>query len=406
MLSSCRRSGHGRESTPECLLRQILLFLLPVFVCCPGAAGAAHWETSGSIALEARQSNNYRLTTNNQLNVWGVTLTPRLDIIRRTERGYVDGSARVRASRYPDVKGLDSNDAFVNLDLQHSAERLTAGLAAGFAHDSTTYSELGDTGILQANRRRNSGSAAPRMSYALSERAAVDLNLNYRNVNYDDGVAVGLYDYDYESVSTAYRINQTEKNYWFVSASASRYDSQQSGTTFDDIGLQVGALHQISVNASWRISLGVRRTDSEVRFNIPGVGPVTVEDRARGGTLDGYYAYQWQRSTLKLSAGRQFEPSGSGYVVLRDRIGLGLSRKATETATMTLRVDALRTTSLRDDITGIDRKYYSIEPRLNWRLDRAVTTSLGYRYRYQKYRHQSDSADDHSVDFRLQYSFR
>jgi len=89
----------------------------------------------------------------------------------------------------------------------------------------------------------------------------------------------------------------------------------------------------------------------------------------------------------------------------RNSVKLNLKRKLTERVNFSLNnVYYSNETAGGRTISGDERTYFSIEPKLSWRASRWWTITGSYRYRSQEYTESSDGvADSNAVYLNVRY---
>lgn len=369
------------------------------------AVQGAEWTWSPAAAVEARQSTNPNLGLSYEDTVWTTLAEPRLNLQGRTETTTLAANAWLRASRwrYPQRETQELLDSFTNATITAAGERDVLTVFAQYSHDSTVFSEIDDTGVLQANRRRDAYQVRPAWDYRLTERWALNLSYGYQDVGYENGAEVGLYDYINHDGTAALRSHFSEQDFWQVYLSAAFNDSPELHREFSNLGVGMGFSRQFSPTVSGRASAGVRRTRSTQEFFIPGLGDFEVKESDSGGTLEVSLTQQGERSTLSGGVSRGFEPSGGGSAVIRDRLFVAYTHRFTMAFDARLAAEATQSDAVNPNVE--DRLFGYLEPRIGWHWGQGFDASFGYRYRYQRYQDRDADAEDHSVDVRLSYTW-
>ncbi len=336
----------------------------------------------------------------------GMILTPGLDARYRADEATVGLDVKLRSSRYPSDEHLNSDDVFVDASAERRAERNNWRVGFGYAHDSTRYTEVLDTGRVQDNKRRDSIRISPSWLHALSERDSLQATYTFKDVSYTDGESVGLFDYDYHTLSGSFFRQLDVYMRGSVTLYVSDYESPDRGTEFNNIGIQAGISRAFSPTTEGELSVGVRSTETTIRQVFLGVIEVVDITTDNGGTINGKLTKRWPQTQLTAQLSRGVEPSGSGFAQLRDRLSIDVVMRLSERLSSSLSILGLRSESLNAGEGGVDRDYYSVAPRLRWRIDPRMRLSAGYRYRYQKYDDQANPATENAVDIKIDYSWR
>jgi len=360
-----------------------------VFLLFPLKVAALEWEVGPSVGLRGEFNDNVRLTTADHDAVWGVTASPRLKVNALDESGGLKGDVRFEPVRYINNDELDSNNVFITLDSFLLSEFSQGKLGVAYTRDSTLQSELLDTGVTDVSKKRTQKSIAPSWQRTLSEYTTLELGYDYSDVSYEDAETIGLFDYDIGTISGTVSRLLTEFDYLNATLYYTAYDSPDAQSEFDDKGIQLGFSHVYSEYYQFDVSVGGRRTkyDNLIREN----------ESSSGFIGDASLTRTYALGSVRGSVARRINPSGSGFLQQRDSLILNVTRKFTPLLNGSVSASVYRNKSLQKDDTRLDRIYYVIEPRLTWRLTRAWSSRLFYRYQYSQYDDASEEAQAHVV---------
>lgn len=374
---------------------------------CISETRASLWLTEPSIDASVQYNDNQLLSTRSndefsenpqQIETSKVVLSPLLKLSYRAPRTELISSVRLRSSKY-DKQIFDSDDWYSDVLLRKKSELSQIELAVNYAYDSTLVSEIEDTGLIQDNKRRRRLSISPSWQHQINFNNRINVTYSFDDVSYREGESSGLFPYDNQTVSTRLLHQLDAKASAGMILYASRFNSPSRGSEFKNIGIQGSYEYKLTEIMKLELGAGVRQTDSKVSFGTL----FKVEDKDVGGSYRASLTQSWQRTSVEVSLQRSIEPSGSGYAVLRDQASVILRRQITEKWVASFFLRGFRTESLRDEITGIDRNYISLDSRLSWRWNRNITLSALYRYRQQKYDVRVDTARGNSVEAGLAY---
>lgn len=333
-------------------------------------------------------------------------LSPQIKLSGKTETSEVSGIAQFNFNRFRGEQGLDSDGRTLSLVASRSSERNTWSLRAWNSKDSTTESELLATGIVQNRTQRTVTGLNPSWSRALTERSSLNLGYQYQDVKYD--THINLNDYVYQQANAAWQYRLGERDQLNVSASASTvdYDAMSSDFFFlsDSVvnktktrTLQAGLSHQFSETLQGALSLGRRHTDSVAthtcsgftgfifpvagvpctgRFIFPGI-TFTEEAASNNFFVNASAEQRFDSGRMSITTSRDVTPSGNGVVEI-DRITALYNKSLSEKLNFNLDAAVYKTSYL--NISGGDRRYALIEPKLNWRLTEWWSLDAGYRY--------------------------
>ena len=197
-------------------------------------------------------------------------LDARLNANRSTENSDLGVYARIGGTRYLDESDLDNTRGEAVVDFGYRLERHRFDLAAGVDSQSTLYSEVATTGLVQVNRQRNSWTLDGGWSYRPTERSSVAVDVGYLNVFYD----VREYRYRENLPTSSSRplisagsFRLTERRALVGRVNYGRYDAQETLTN------QMTTLVSFSAGTTrspsgrrFRPQAGLRRTEQTREF--------------------------------------------------------------------------------------------------------------------------------------------
>ncbi len=393
MSAACSPGKHSSS------LSAFSLVLLAVWVAgsFPSQARALEWEAGPSVVVRGEFNDNIRLTTAEHDAVWLYTAIPRLKINALDENGELKGDFRFEPLRYAGGGDLDSNNFFADLDGVLKSEFDEWGLGVSYSRDSTIQSELLDTGITNVSKTRKQKSVAPTWRRALSEFMSVELGYYYADVDYEDGVEVGLFDYDINIFSVNASRFLGEFDYLSLSLYYTAFDAPYVGSEYWDRGLKLGFSHVYSDYYRFDATGGVRRT----KFN----NVISENESSSGFIGEVSVTRRFELSSIRAALERRIDPSGSGLLQQRDSLVLRLTRRFTSMMNGALTLGIYRNKSLERDFTRLDRTYYFVAPGLSWRLAEDWSARVFYRFQYSKYDDASDEAQANVAGLRVSYAW-
>ena len=330
------------------------------------------------------------------------------------------GGLNLSFDRYYGEAGLNTNNYDFSLRSSYKGERDTLGLDVDAIRDPTLVSELATTGVVLAYRQRNGITAKSSWNRSLTEATALIASYSLTNVHYDDTAGTSLIDYQDQSASFGVQSNLDERSLVSVSAYYDRYETNPSSFTADTYGIQGGYERAFSETLRGNITVGWRRTQSTIQSNalvcngpiIVGVcfGTITEVTSAQKNTTSGYTlnAFLEKRSetdALSSQVSREIYPTGVGSLVQTDRVQVGWTKQWSETFSSSLSAAAYKSQYIGGVVTGSDSRYYTIEPRLSWRLSEWWVIDAGYHYAHQKSQSNPLSASANVVYLSVRYAW-
>lgn len=332
--------------------------LLPLLVV--SATGNAYtWESDYGASITLGYDDNFRLTPDDELETLSTDLGLSADIEGATEISSISLIIGASAIDYSEAEIEDRTNYRALFDWSGAGERTSGDLAVSFVQESTTETELLDTGLNQ-DGTRNTTRLAPGLDHRLDERNTLTAGLNYRDVRYR---SVDFTEYTETSATASWRHALQQTDTAFVSYRISEYDpDSDSGST------------------RWNtILIGFETEPSERTIYSFAAGYSDV-DRPQGSETGGNYAIDIlhsadERNSFVFSVGSDYKSSGGGEVRKEDRFYLRWNRGLSETASFILSSEALSTDR---------RDYLIISARLNRQVSREVLLSGSIRYRQRE----------------------
>ncbi len=394
----------------------LVLFALPALL--PVAAYGAEWAIEPSIESRASLTDNINLTPNVHEDVFSWLVAPRVTFARRTEDAEVAGTASLGINRYPGNSGLDATDAGLAVTSQLHDERNAYGLSAAFIRDSTLQTELATTGIVQTRAQRDLVSLSPSWSYSLTERSSVFAQYRYEQANYQSGV--GLTDYSNQQGSGGYQYLLSERTAATLSGNYSRYKSDDGSILQNSYGVNIGLTHNPVERLTLAFGIGSRRSDTKITnmvtfcpfgsviicdaFGIPLETLTATSDTSNSGmSYNASADYKWERTTAKVSASRDINPTGTGLVVETERFAIEFGYQFSDKLSGNINGAHLVSRYVGGLSSDID--YVSLSSSLSWKLDERWTAGTGYSFVYQKVKGTPESASANTIFLSISYNW-
>lgn len=363
------------------------------------ASHAERWYVEPKASLYGFWEDNVRLTSDNQIESPGFILRGDVEAGQKTEISEISINSAAVVRQYFEESDLNTVDFYFDGLGVYRTERNAFQLKAQYILDSTLTSEEETTGFVQVQNRRTSWQLAPRLTHQLTERASVYADGSYRDVDYEDD-GRGFVDYTYGTLGAGTTYGLTERASLLGQLTYARYDAKDSARESDTFGVLAGVSYAFSETLGVVFTAGARRattTDSVL-------GGGTEDETSTGGIFDLSVDKRYEIGSMRLSAYRRLNPSGSGDLL--DTLGATLrwDQRVSARWRWSLAANAYRNALPSGDTSNQDRDYFSIVPEMAYLLDEEWSISGGYRYRYQKYKQRADSAEANAVFFTLRYT--
>ncbi|MBB6091250.1 hypothetical protein HNQ60_000096 [Povalibacter uvarum] len=349
-----------------------------------GGAHAAEWLIKPDAHVAADYTDNPRMLFENSGSDSGAVAELRADIVRRTDRTTFSVQPRLRSSRYQTEESLNSDDQYLVARFAHTAERSRWDASLNLTHDSTLTSEIGSTGIVQANRRHEGVSASAGPTWIMSERVQTGAQLYWLGNHYVDADFTGLVDYTYSAMSLFSRFSMTERSSLTVTAQGSVLDVDHQTESTRDVSLRTAWNYQIDSLWSTELSAGPALVRNVYGDDVGGVFSVDISRRDE----------TWNVFTR---VGRDLTPTGRGVLTRRDQISFGTDRRLTERFKTGLTASWIRNQDLlpQPGTAFSEVTYGRLDLRADWRLAQSWSVALSLSGSTQEYDTRSGRAESY-----------
>ena len=379
-------------------------------------AQAIEWAAEPSIRAGLEYNDNIFLTTAPHKAVTGANLGANLDLAARQEHWELRGSARLLSRRYEGREDLNTDDTTGELNYNFKTDRSNWQIKTTYASQSIlNYDRIDpDIGVTEKQTKRVTSSASPNWTWQTSETTQLRLDYQFSDVQYEDGVSIGLLDYRQQTTGLTLSDQLTARtniyavlNYsdFRVTTPETDISTNHSTKSRTNAG-QIGITYDITETLKGSLSGGPRKTAStDVVQTIVLCGffqwclvPTTQSNTAHGLVYAGSLESRLQLTTTTLRFNRTVSPSGTGSEVQADNLNLVIQRQITpDRLSMQLTAEGYEIKALGLTTSAVDRNYFRIEPGLRWRWTEDLTVEASYRYARQRYVNATDVATANSV---------
>jgi len=343
-------------------------------------AHAAEWFAEPSITLRGDYNTNLLLAAGQHDSVWGLWESPGVKFAGATESLQVSGRAAADFVQYFGGSDQRLTNLYFPLSVDYKTERETFGFDGGFTRDNTLMGEARQTGIVLAFTQRNLWNLAPSWTHALTERLSLQAGYQYSKATYEDGARLGLVDYTVNTGSGTLQYQATQADQVSLTGSFTNFSAPQSNDLSSDISTgQISLTHNFSETISGTVAGGVSYVHSTIK---PPSG--SVSDDQTLGIGNASLKKTWDDAYVQLDVSRQINPSGFGFLIQTDRIGMTLSKDFTERWTTSLDAFALWATGITSKATPAgtfpESRYVTINPRVTWKFSQWGHVDFVYNY--------------------------
>ena len=348
-------------------------------------------------------NNNLLLTPLPHDETYGYWVSPAAEFAGKTER--LEVSSRVAAdfvSYYGEQERRFTN-LFLPLTMRYKTETDLLGFTGGFTRDNTLMSELLTTGVVLRFTQRNQWTANPSWTRRITEKLSVQSSFQLNDTTYENGLSLGLVDYQLFGGSGGLLYQLTEQDQIQLSGSYSNFHTTNAPSPFRASfpGVNLSLTHAFTETLTATANGGpsfVSSTTQTAGDNIKAESTVWLF----GGNL----TKKFERATVQVSGSRNIVPSGFGLLIQTDRAGLTISHDLTETLTASFDGSGYIVSGITQRATGgtfPEQRYIAVTPTIAWKFLEWWKLELSYTYRRREVDGFSDPAMSNATMFMLTY---
>ena len=364
---------------------------------------AAEWSLLPSIGVKGVYNDNLLLTPLPHTATYGYWVSPAAEFAGKTERLGV--SSRVAADFVSYYGGQESrfSNLFLPLTLGYKTETDLLGFTGGFTRDNTLMGELLDTGVVVRFTQRNQWKANPSWTRSITEKLSFQSNFQLNDTTYENGLSLGLVDYQLFGGSGGLLYQLTEQDQIKLSGSYVNFHTTNAPSPFRASfpGVTLSLTHAFTETLTGTAYGGpsfVSSTTQTVGDNVKAQSTVWLF----GGDL----TKKFESTTVQFSASRNIVPSGFGLLIQRDRAGLTVSHDLSETLTASFDGSGYLVSGITKPALGgtfNDSQFFILTPKIAWKLLEWWKLELSYTYRWRDVDSFSEPVMSNGATFMLTY---
>ena len=367
----------------------------------PGIVYGEYWYFEPEANFRLEFNDNRRLTLEPHESVWGTIVAGGVNVGAMSPRVELTLSPLLKFSDYSGGENITYSDQFLNGALKINNEKALWTLSGNYTRDTTIVSELEDSGLVQFDNRRESYDLKPSWTRAISSRINVGLNLSYRDVSYENGLEIGLFDYTVNSLLGDISFAASEKQQVGFAVFRSAFDVSDIDYVSDSYGAQ------LSITSNWSERIHTNITGS-FRYSDIAIASFSgeIEESDRGWLFDAQLTSRLERGHVAVNISRSIDPSGLGTEVQRDRLRLSLYRPIRQRMSGTMALIAMHQEDIRESSATRARDYGRVSGDLQWRIIPLWSLRAGYAFTMQRFENADSEARSNSVYIQFEYAGR
>ena len=364
---------------------------------------AAEWSLLPSIGVKGLYNSNLLLTTLPHDATYGYWVSPAAEFAGTTERLETRGRIAADFVSYYGGQVSSFTNLFLPLTLRYKTETDLLGFTGGLTRDNTLMSELLTTGAVLSFTQRNQWTANPSWTRSITEKLSFQSGFQLNDTSYENGLSLGLVDYQLFGGSGGLLYKMTEKDQVQLSGSYVNFHTTNAPSPFRASfpGANLSLTHAFTETLTGTASGG----PSFVSSTTQTAGDNNKAQRTVwlfGGNL----TKKFERTTVQVSASRNIVPSGFGLLIQTDRAGVTVSHDLTETLTVSFDGAGYITSGITQRATGApfqENHLYTATPSIAWKFSDWWKLEMSYTYRHREVNGFSDAAMSNATMFMLTY---
>lgn len=407
------RAGTRRHSATG-FLSPGLFAVVAGFLALPSVAGAQQWLFTPEIEIGAHYVDNPRLEESGDTDsITGGLLDVAGALRRNSETSSVLFRPAAAIYRYSGDTNEDSEAYFLDFNANKQGQKSNWRFRGNFRQQQvyqgeTTSAEFDDIGVddsvqtgsgrIFERRQRDMWRLRPGVTFDLTQRTALEFDVNYLDVQYDSQELGEAVDYTNSRADAAIVRALSEDSDLTFGVFASRYEPDEQRRETDSTGVRVRYGKQVSNISSFFIEVGAQ--DSNIQ------SAVDPQDETSESSFLWNIGYDRQLEVThwRFDIGQAVTPSGSGFMVERDLYRVIMRRQLQPRWALELSAVAMNTDTLGDDaLTVNDRDYLQGQASLEFQMTRSWAVEGLYGYTYQDFTDITGDAQEHEFRLSLVY---
>ena len=364
---------------------------------------AAEWSLLPSIGVKGVYNDNLLLTLLPHDTTYGYWVSPAAEFAGKTERLEVSGRVAADFVSYYGEQESRFTNLFLPLTLRYKTETDLLGFSGGFTRDNTLMGELLTTGLVLRFTQRNQWNANPTWTRSITEKLSVQSSFQLNDTTYENGLSLGLVDYQLFGGSGGLLYQLTEQDQIQLSGSYANFHTTNAPSPLraNFPGASLSLTHAFTETLTGTAYGGpsfVSSTTQTVRDSIKAQSTVWLF----GGDL----TKKFESATVQVSASRNIMPSGFGLLIQRDRAGLTVSHDLSETLTASFDGSGYLVSGITQRATGgtfPESRYFYLTPKIAWKFLGWWKLELSYTHRWRDVDGSSEPAMSNGTVFMLTY---
>lgn len=344
---------------------------------------AAEWSVLPSIGVKGVYNDNLLLTPLPHDATYGYWISPAAEFAGKTERLEVSGKVTSDFVTYYGGEETKFTNIFLPLSMRYKTEKDLLGFTGGFTRDNTLMAELLETGLVLRFTQRNQFLANPTWSRSLTEKLSLQTSFQFSNTTYEDGLRLGLVNYQLLGGSGGFLYQITEQDQLQLTGSYTQFQTTNATSAFRAQlpAMNLSFTHAFTESLTATIFGGPRFISSTSQL---GSDSLTTRNTVWlfGGTLQ----KKFESASVLVSASRDIVPSGFGLLIQTEKLSTTVSYDLSERVAVSLDASAYQISGATSRALGgviSDQLFFYTTPKVSWKFSEWWRGELSYTYRWR-----------------------
>ena len=255
------------------------------------------------------------------------------------------------------------------------------GFSGGFTRDNTLMRELLTTGLVLRFTQRNQWTANPSWTRSITEKLSVQSSFQLNETTYENGLSLGLVDYQLFGGSGGLLYQLTEQDQIQLTGSYVNFHTTNAPLSFRASypGVSLSLTHAFTETLTGTVYGGPRfvsSTTQTVSDNLKAQSTVWLFGASLTKRFD-------ESTSIHVNVDRDIVPSGFGLLIQQHRAGLTVSHDLTETLAASFTGSGYLVSGITERATGgtlPENRYFSLTPQIAWKFSEWWKLELSYTY--------------------------
>ncbi|MGH7217770.1 MAG: hypothetical protein ACREIG_11085, partial [Nitrospiraceae bacterium] len=334
---------------------------------------------------------------------YGYWVSPMAEFAGKTERLEVSGRVAADFVSYYGGEESTFTNMYLPLSVRYKTEKDLLGFTGGFIRDNTLMTELLTTGVVLRFTQRNQWTANPTWTRSITEKLSVQSSVQLNDTTYENGLRLGLVDYQLFGGSGGLLYQLTENDQIQLSGSYTNFHTTNAPAPFRASfpGVNLSLTHAFTETMTGTAYGGPSFVSSTTQ-----TAGDSIKAQSTVWLFGANLTKKFESSTIRVSASRNIMPSGFGLLIQTDRASLAASHDLTETLTVSFDGSGYIVSGITERALGgvfPESRFLAATPKIAWKFLEWWKLELSYTYGRREIDGFSDVAMSNATMLMLTY---